>query len=282
MVYYAVSIKAPEESREAVINRMMELGSTGISETSGDLLAYFEDQGQIDRIVDELRLFRDVLRSSGLDSDFSYDYSLLSDRDWNENWKKTFLPMAVGEHLTIIPSWLKGPPDRIPVIIDPGMVFGTGYHETTRTCLAMIEKYSPRTNKNIFVDVGTGTGVLAIGAARLGFRTVVAVDTDPMAVEASLKNAQLNGLDNMSVIPGDITAVDGSFDFAAANLLSEILVGIAPGLARRLNPDGIAVLSGMLPGQDVDVLSAFTGEGFFLTEKTDTGKWVTLVVSRGD
>lgn len=281
MVYYEVSIRSPEESREAIINRVMEMGSSGVSEKDGNIVAYFEDRGQIDMISGELRLFRDVLASSGLNPDFSFRYILLPERDWNENWKKTFSPIDVGENLTIVPSWLQGRTNRIPLVIDPGMVFGTGYHETTRTCLSLIEKYAGRTDKRFFLDVGTGTGVLAIGAAKLGFASVVAVDTDPMAVDAGLTNAELNGLENMAVLQGDITVVHGSFDFITANLLSEILIGIAGELALRLNPGGLAVLSGMLPGQEGGVITKFREEGFSLIERIDTGNWVTLVVTHG-
>ncbi len=280
MVYYEISIKTPDESRDAIINRVMEMGSSGTSERDGDIVAYFEDRGQIAGIMDELRLFREVLSSSGLDPNFSFEYITLPDRDWNENWKKNFSPIDVGDNLTIVPSWIEKKTDRIALIIDPGMVFGTGYHETTRTCLSLIEKYAGRTAKRSFLDVGTGTGVLAIGAAKLGFGNVVAVDTDPMAVDACIKNAKLNSLNNMSVLEGDITAVQGSFDFITANLLSEILIGIASELALRLNPGGIAVLSGMLPGQDADVMRAFEREGLSLRARIDTGSWVTLMVSQ--
>jgi ribosomal protein L11 methyltransferase len=280
MDYYEVSIRAAEESREAIANRIMEMGSTGISDNGGTMVAYFEDRGKIERIMEELRLFREVLRSSALDPDFFFDCRLLPGRDWNENWKKNFAPIDVGDTLTIVPSWLEGTTGRTAIIIDPAMVFGTGYHETTRTCLSLIENYCPPTEKGSFLDVGTGTGVLAIGAARLGFERVEAVDTDPMAVEAAAKNAALNGLNNISVIQGEITAAGGPFDFIAANLLSEILKDIAQELACRLKPRGIAVLSGMLPGQDAGVLEAFKEKGFALIERIDTGSWVTLVVSR--
>lgn len=280
MDYYEISIRASKESREAVANRIMEMGSSGIFDNEGMMVAYFEDRGEIEQIAEGLRLFSEVLRSSGLDPDFSFDYRLLPGRDWNENWKKNFAPIDVGDSLTIVPSWLEGTTGRTAIIIDPAMVFGTGYHETTRTCLSLIEKYCALTDKGSFLDVGTGTGVLAIGAARLGFDSVLAVDTDPMAVEAATGNAALNGLENVSVIQGEITAAGGLFDFIAANLLSEILKEIANELACRLNPQGVAVLSGMMPGQDAGVLEAFKKEGFDLIERIDTGSWVTLVVSR--
>lgn len=282
MDYYEIAISAPDESREAIVNRVMEMGSSGTADLAGDIIAYFEARGQIGEIVDELRLFREVLSSSGLASDYSFRYTLLPDRDWNENWKKNFSPIDIGENLTIIPSWIRGNKGRLALIIDPAMVFGTGYHETTRTCLSLIEKYSGQTRRKSFLDVGTGTGVLAIGAAKLGFQDVVAVDVDPMAVDAGKKNSSLNGLADLTFLEGDITAARGSFDFITANLLSDILVSISSEIARRLNNGGFAVLSGMLPGQDDQVLSAFSKEGLDLLEKIDSGNWVTLVVSGRD
>ena len=125
---------------------------------------------------------------AGLDPFFSFEYSLLPEKDWNENWKKNFIPIDIGNNLTIIPSWLKKDTSRIPVIIDPGMVFGTGYHETSQTCLVLIEEIAQEIRKDSCLDIGTGSGILAIGAAKLGFRHVTAVDIDPMAIDAAVRN----------------------------------------------------------------------------------------------
>ncbi|MDH4231529.1 MAG: 50S ribosomal protein L11 methyltransferase [Nitrospirota bacterium] len=280
MGYYEFTINAPDESREAITNKLAEMGSTGFFEKEGKILSYFEKKADIASVCVELALFRDVLKSSGLDPAFSFEYSFLPDMDWNENWKKKFTPIDIGENLTIIPSWLKKDTDRIPVIIDPGMVFGTGYHETSQVCLALIEKISKMDPKDSCLDIGTGSGILAIGAAKLGFRHVTAVDIDPMAIDAATRNADENGLSNVTIKEGDIHSVAGSFDLIVANLLSGILVDIAPEIASRMNPGGKAIVSGMLPGQESDVIAAFVKAGLTLRETFNSGKWVTLLFSR--
>ena len=280
MGYYEFTITAPDESREAIINRLAEMGSTGFQEKEGKILAYFLEKVDIAGICDELSRFRDVLRSSGLDPAFSFEYSLLPEKDWNENWKETFSPIDIGKNLTIIPSWLKKDTNRIPVIIDPGMVFGTGYHETSQACLVLIEKISELNRKETCLDIGTGSGILAIGAAKVGFKQVAAVDIDPMAIDAAARNVEENNLSNVVIREGDIFAVNGSFDLIVANLLSGILVDIAPEIASRLNPEGKAILSGMLTGQEDEVIKACEKTGLSLSETVISGKWVTLVFSR--
>jgi len=221
-----------------------------------------------------------VLEASDLDASFSLSQSVLPEKDWNEIWKKNFTPIDVGDNLTIIPSWLQSETNRIPIIIDPGMVFGTGHHETTRTCLSMIEKIARVTSKRRFLDIGTGTGILAIGASRLGFEQVTAVDIDPLAVDAARRNAVANGLTNIEVLEGTIQAVSARFDVIAANLLVEILTGIAPELSDRLEPGGRAILSGLLIGQEEDVIRAMASSGLTFQEKIIDGKWVSLVMAK--
>jgi ribosomal protein L11 methyltransferase len=205
---------------------------------------------------------------------------VLPDCDWNETWKKSFAPIDVGRTLRIIPSWLNAETDRIPIIIDPGMVFGTGHHETTRTCLSLIEKIAETGNRKRFLDIGTGTGILAIGASRLGFEQVVAVDVDPLAVDAATRNAAANGLNNIEIRKGAISSVSGTFDVIVANLLSEILIAIAPELAERLNPGGTAILSGLLVGQEDEVIEAICTADLTFREKITDGKWVSLILGK--
>lgn len=278
MGYYEFRISVPDQSKEAVVNKLDELGSTGFIEKESDIVAYFEDSCDVNELSRELSGFKEVLESSGLDPDFHFEYSLLEEKDWNEAWKASFSPIDVGERLTIIPSWLKHETGRIPLIIDPGMVFGTGYHESTRTCLELIERLAAVRAKGRFLDIGTGSGILAISAGLLGFSSVVAVDTDPMAIDAAERNVGANGLTNVEVKLGDISVVDGRFDLIAANLLSGILIGICKDIKDRLNPGGTAILSGMLGGQEEEVIAAFVAEGFVLRDKVVAGQWVSLVV----
>lgn len=279
-MYYEFRISVAEESRDAIINRLSEMGSTGFHEKDEMLLAYFEDQADIASICDSLERFSDVLRSSRLDPAFTFEYSILPETDWNENWKKSFEPIDIGENLTIIPSWLTKTTNRLSVIIDPGMVFGTGYHETSRACLVLMEKISKDSNRERCLDIGTGSGILAISAARLGYGHVTAIDIDPMAIDAAQRNVQENGLESVTVREGDIFSVDGQYDLIVANLLSGILIDIAPDIFSRLNPDGMAILSGMLSGQESNVIAAYEAHGLVLRETVTSGTWVTLVFSR--
>lgn len=278
MEYIEISVIAPAESKDAIMFRMTEMGSLGFEEQGDTILAYFAPSRSPAEICQELLSFKPVLSSSGLDPSFTCSLQVIPEIDWNETWKKNFVPIDVGNNLTIVPSWLASDSRRIPVIIDPGMVFGTGHHETTRTCLCLMERLAQYSaHEKRFLDIGTGTGILAIGASRLGFGQIEAVDVDPLAVDAALRNVTANGLTNITVKQGTISAADGSFDVIAANLLSEILVDIAPELAARLKAGGTAILSGLLMGQEEEVLTAMSSAGLSFEEKIIDGKWVSLL-----
>lgn len=278
MGYYEFTVTAPDESKEALLNKMSEMGCLGVSEAGRRIIAYFKDTHDIIQLRDGLESFKSILEQAGLDPGFSFDYLYLSERDWNEPWKKRFIPMDVGEQLSILPPWEKSDKGRIPLIIDPGMAFGTGHHETTKACLQLIEKFSKTSPKDRFLDVGTGTGILAIAASRLGFKAVLGIDIDPLAIDAAKRNAELNLLQNVEIQEETITEVHGAFDMIAANLMSEVLITIAPEIASRLNYGGIAILSGMLKGQEEDVLHAMKRSGLSPFEVLVDGRWVSLVL----
>jgi ribosomal protein L11 methyltransferase len=278
--YYEFTITVPDESREAVTNRLSEIGSVGTFEREEKIIAYFEDSGQIDRICEELAGFKDALSSAGLDPSLSFDFVLLPEQDWTETWKETFTPIDVANNFTVIPSWVEHETARIPIIIDPGMVFGTGHHASTQICLTLIEKYAAKVSRGTFLDIGTGSGILAIGAARLGFRKVVAVDTDPLAVDNAQRNAELNGLEKMTVLKGDVTAAEGQFDLITANLISNVLITIAREIVSRMSPGSIAILSGMLPGQEDAVLETYQRARLDMIEKVAAGNWITLALKK--
>jgi len=280
MEYLEITVTVPEESKEAVMHRMGAVGAMGFAEEDNRIIAYFAQTSSPEDICQELMVFKTVLASSGLDPSLSCSFRVLPDRDWNEIWKKNFRPIDVGNSLTIIPSWLPMETKRIPVIIDPGMVFGTGHHETTQTCLVLIEGLAKRPVKRSFLDIGTGTGILAIGAARLGFEQVTAIDIDPLAVDAATRNAAANGLTNIDVRQGTIASVSGTFDAIAANLLSEILMKIAPEISRHLESDGTAIISGLLMGQDDEVIRAMSLAGLTCRDRVIDGTWISLVCSK--
>ncbi|HWR89912.1 MAG TPA: 50S ribosomal protein L11 methyltransferase [Dissulfurispiraceae bacterium] len=280
MGYYEFTLTVDAESTDALEQRLHRMGCLGIVEQDGRIIAYFPDVLGIGNIVDGINEFRTVLSLSGLGSNLTFRYEFLSERDWNESWKKKFQPIDVGDRLIILPPWAPPREGRINIIIDPGMAFGTGHHETTKTCLLLIEKLSRRLRCGRFLDVGTGTGILAIGAAKLGFREVVGVDTDPLAVDAALRNMALNGIGNAVMLLGTITEASGRYDLIAANLMSDILIGVAPDIAARLEPRGRALLSGMIAGQEEDVMPAMDRAGLRCMKVIPDGRWVSLVIAR--
>ena len=281
MGYYEFNIEVPDESKDAIINMAYESGSLGVVETQNYLLIYFPDHRGIKKLIDDFASFKTILKDSGLLHDFSFSYVYLSERDWNESWKKKFQPIDVGEDLSIIPPWEISRFGRINLLIDPGMAFGTGHHITTKTCLELIERLTRESLKERFLDVGTGTGILAIGAAKLGFREVVGVDIDPLAIDAAKRNVNLNGLTNMTILEGTISVAKGAYDVIAANLMSEILIAIAPDISSRLKNKGIVLLSGMIIGQEDEVIAAMEKEGLMFRERYyDDIRWVSLVLTR--
>ena len=210
----------------------------------------------------------------------TFEHSIIPDQDWNESWKKGFTALDVGERFTILPPWEEEKSGRINLIIDPGMAFGTGHHETTRSCLVLMEKYATKSLKDRFLDLGTGTGLLAIAASKLGYRQVVAIDNDPLAVEAAVKNVAFNRIENMLIKTGSITDAEGSFDCIAANIISSVLTFLAPEISSRLNPSGITILSGILAEQADEVIKAYELNGLKLIENFPDDKWVSLVLRK--
>ncbi|NIT41163.1 MAG: 50S ribosomal protein L11 methyltransferase [Gammaproteobacteria bacterium] len=276
--YYQFIIKISSESQNAVINKLTAIGSLGFFEYDGKIFAYFEDGVDIANICIELENFRNYLKSSGLNPAFSFDYELLPWKDWNESWKKSFLPIDVGDNLAVIPSWVKADTRRIPIIIDPGMAFGTGDHETTRMCLKLVERFSCLGKGRTFLDVGTGTGILSVCASRLGFSRVLGIDTDPVAVETARRNIEINNLENVDIQGGIITHVKGLFDVIVANIYYDVLITIAHEIVSRLKPEGIVILSGMMVSQGDHVISVMEQNGLALMEKIVDGKWLSLII----
>jgi ribosomal protein L11 methyltransferase len=281
MGYYEFSVGVPDESIEAMLSMASGSGCLGVVEKEKSLVFYYPDHIGIDKLTYDFAIFKNILKDSGLPSEIAISYEYIAERDWNESWKKKFQPIDVGKKLSIIPPWEKSRDGRISLIIDPGMAFGTGHHDTTRTCLEHTERISREGSKERFLDVGTGTGILAIGAAKLGFTEVVGVDIDPLAIDAAQRNVVLNGLNNVTIMEGTISVTQGIYDVIAANLLSEILIAIAPEIPSRLKEGGSALLSGMIIGQEDEVIAAMEKEDLKFRERHYDGvRWVTVVVTR--
>jgi ribosomal protein L11 methyltransferase len=244
-------------------------------------VAYFSSSLDVNRIKNDLTLLQTLLEKAGHGHELTYEYALIPEKDWNETWKKSFQSVDVGKRFTIRPPWEKNKKDRINLIIDPGMAFGTGHHETTRSCLVLMENYTSESADKNFLDLGTGTGILAIAARKLGYRHVVGIDTDILAVNAARENVIINNVPDVSIREERLDELQETFDVIAANLISGVLIQLAPVLFTQMNPGGIAILSGILIGQEDEVISYLEQVGLELRETYRDGKWVSLVMERG-
>jgi ribosomal protein L11 methyltransferase len=279
-MYHTFTIAIPEPYREALGQRLIGLGSLGVEERDDAIIGYFPEAIDQELISNELELLRILFQSLVDPVAMTVKHSFLQRSDWNESWKKGFKPVDAGTRFTILPPWERPSRERIPLIIDPGMAFGTGHHETTRSCLVLMERYVGAVTADRFLDLGTGTGILAMAARALGFRSVVGVDTDPLAIEASRRNSALNNAEGIELIEGGIDQCEGNFGMIAANLISGTLVELSGQIASRLAPEGIVIMSGILKGQDDEVVAAAVKSGLKCRERLNDGKWVSLACRR--
>jgi len=280
MNYFEFIINITEPYRDTLIRRLTNEGCLGVIEQSESIVAYFPDTIDISALTKDLSILKSILEKSGQNGQLTFHHTLIPDQDWNESWKKGFHAIDVGTLFTILPPWESERIGRINLIIDPAMAFGTGHHETTRSCLALLEKYVAHGGRTSFLDVGTGTGILAIAAAKLGYRRVVGVDTDILAVNAARFNIGLNRTPAIEIREGSISNLTETYDFITANIISGVLVLIAPVIAAHLKPGGIAVLSGILGEQVEEVIEAMTESGLTIVERYPDGKWVSLASTR--
>ncbi len=221
---------------------------------------------------------------------------IVQEADWAHAWKAHFPVMRVGRRMVIRPTWRRhrrGPEDAV-IALDPGMAFGTGLHPTTRLCLAALEAVADRGGTGAgaardrdgfagarVLDVGCGSGILAIAAVRLGAASVLGVDTDPIAIEATLANARRNRLvRRIRAREGSLPSGHPPFDVVLANLIASVLVTLADGLARELRPGGVLVSSGIFEDREADVRTAFERAGLVVTARRAEGEWVALEAHR--
>jgi ribosomal protein L11 methyltransferase len=282
MNWYALDVSCTEGSEEAVEYALMEAGALG---TEGDVsaspdalirvTAYFEEPPEVERVRGALA---EALRVYGLASSDVREMKFreVEGRDWLAEWKKGWRPVEVGRFF-VAPPWseVEEGDDRLRIVVEPGMAFGTGTHETTRLCLAAIERHF---RGGSFLDVGTGTGVLAIAAAKLDpSARVEACDTDALAVTIAEENARRNGVaERIRLRVGSVDETTASADFVCANLTADMILALLPSLLAATC--GRLVLSGILAAQSDAVLARLRELGVGNCEVTHEGEWVALVI----
>lgn len=230
-----------------------------------------------DRNPSECLLFlKERFELSGID--FSISDDSVKEEDWSTAWKKFYKPVPIGDRLTVVPSWEKydKKPGETVLLMDPGMAFGTGTHETTRLCIELIEKYIQ--NDVTLLDVGTGSGILSIASALLGAKKALGIDIDKMAVRVASENAEMNGVsDRTDFICGDLaTDVDGRFELITANIVADVIIRLAPAIPKLLKEGGVFIASGIIDAREQDVRCCLESLGLEVIDAKYEKGWVAL------
>ncbi len=203
----------------------------------------------------------------------------VDDSEWKDNWKEYFKPTKITDKIVIKPTWeaYENKENELVIEIDPGMAFGTGTHPTTSLCVKLLEKYI-EPGKDAVLDVGCGSGILSIASALLGAKDVLAVDIDPIAVEVSKENVNLNHLfEKISVIEGDLTkGLQFRADVVAANLMADLVMMLSKDVAAHLKGKSIYISSGILIEKQAEVVAAIEACGFHILDIMEEGEWCAI------
>jgi ribosomal protein L11 methyltransferase len=276
--YLEIAIGAPEQQREILIAAMVELGCEGFQETESELLCYVK-RGRLrgeayERFQAELRALLAMFSSNA-----TLRFREIADENWNEQWERTIQPIEVGQRFVVKPSWAHydNVGGRIVLEIDPKMSFGTGYHETTRLMLLLMERYLHPGGS--VLDVGTGTGILAIAALKLGARSAVGIDNDPWSIENAEENVAANAV-SVTISAAPLTAcASSSMGMIAANLTLNTNLSMLGEFRRILSPGGLLLLSGLLLHDEAAMTDGLRRQGFLPVDRLVEHEWIALVAS---
>lgn len=233
-----------------------------------------EQLAALKQALDRLRN-ADTLREWGR---LEYALTGVREEDWSNAWKQYYRPTKVGERLVVCPSWeqYKPKPCETVVMLDPGMAFGTGGHDSTRLCMRLLESFLPDTAR--VLDLGCGSGILAVAALLLGAREATGVDIDEVAVRVAKENAALNAVaGKCSFFCGNLgDKVSGQYDLIFANIVADVIISFLPDVQRLLAPGGVFITSGIIDTREPDVQAALPAAGLSVRQRLESGGWVGL------
>ncbi len=299
MRYIEVSIDTPEQEIDARCEQLAALGAEGfVIENEADFQNFLENNRQYWDYVDaELeQSYKGVSRIKCYLTDDEAGEAVLArikaahpeavsaytaDEDWENSWRDCYEPIEIGEKLVVVPEWMDAPDNgRIALRLDPGIAFGTGSHPTTKLCLAALESYAAPGVRAL--DLGCGSGILGIGALLLGAESNTGCDVDPMAPEAAMANAALNGIgeDKMRVYAGDILkdaslrrTLGGGYQLVLANIVADVIIALAAYARSFMAQDGVFICSGIIDDRADEVRAALERNGFTVVAHTSEEEW---------
>lgn len=240
---------------------------------------YFSEEDNIEDVVQFVNEKVQEIRELGIDvGEGKVEVEKMHEEDWANNWKKYYKPTKIGNRIVVKPIWeeyeVSG--DELVVELDPGMAFGTGTHETTRMCVEALEKHVKQ--DSVVFDIGTGSGILAIVASKLGAKHVVGVDLDPVAVDSAKENVEYNKVENIEILEGNLlNVVEGKADLVVANIIAEIICILVDDVKKVLNQGGLFITSGIIHDRREMVKEKLEQEGFEVTEVNIDGEWNCIV-----
>lgn len=303
MRYIEVTVNTPGAEIDARCQEMADMGAGGfVIENEEDFKDFLEQNHQYwDYVDDELEnQFAGVSRIKCYLTDdedglavlrrinAAYDdvtTSYVEDSDWENNWREYYKPIEVGEELVVVPEWEEAPQDgRLPLRLDPGLIFGTGSHATTRMCLAALEKFSKPGVR--VLDLGCGSGILGIGALILGCDSCLGVDIDPKAPDVVMSNAALNGIgaDKMTAWAGDIIAdaslrarIGGGYQLVLANIVADVIIPLSAVVRQFMAPGAVFICSGIIEHRWPETEAALISNGFEILDHKSEEEWHCFV-----
>ena len=303
MRYIEVTVNTPGAEIDARCQEMADMGASGfVIENEEDFKDFLEQNRQYwDYVDDELEnQFAGVSRIKCYLTDdedglavlrrinAAYDdvtTSYVEDSDWENNWREYYKPIDVGEKLVVVPEWEEAPQDgRLPLRLDPGLIFGTGSHATTRMCLAALEEFSKPGVR--VLDLGCGSGILGIGALILGCDSCLGVDIDPKAPDVVMSNAALNGIgaDKMTAWAGDIIAdaslrahIGGGYQLVLANIVADVIIPLSAVVRQFMAPGAVFICSGIIEHRWPETEAALISNGFEILDHKSEEEWHCFV-----
>lgn len=283
MSWLVVEIPVPEMESESVADRLRMMGANGVAEEwrkgQNYVRTFWHDAHREDVALILDHAFMLLVESGILERVPEVSYSTLEEQDWLEGWKQYFSPLVVSERLAVVPSWESFTPAKGQAIItlDPGMAFGTGTHGTTFTCLQALSRYlKPEMS---VCDIGSGSGILAIGAVKLGAGQVVATDNDELAIRIARENATVNEVATQITfqVTDLLLNIAGPFELVVANILAPVILQLIPQLPRILATNALFISSGYITSQVEEIRTSLEQAGHTILARYDREDWVTLV-----
>ena len=235
---------------------------------------------ECDNAMEAVEFLKERFRAANID--FTVNAIGVNDADWNENWKKYFHVSEIGEKLVIVPSWEQydNKNNRTVLNIDPGAAFGTGTHATTSLCLTLLEKHVNNGVK--MLDIGTGSGILAIASTLLGAQSAIGVDIDAQSVKTAKENAEINNVqDRCEFLVGDLAdKISGKFKVICANIVADVIIKLFDNVADFMEDDAVLIISGIIDLRKDDVLNSAAAHGFKIVEENYKDNWCAFTLTK--